>query len=85
MKTRNYTPEMKGSYSIKSVLPALVPGMSYDELEIKEGGSASNIFLSMVKGTFTGEDEKTRDNLKEYCKLDTLAMVEILKILYSLQ
>ena len=80
-----YTPEMKGSYSIKSVLPALVPGMSYDELEIKEGGSASNIFLSMVKGTFTGEDEKTRDNLKEYCKLDTLAMVEILKILYSLQ
>ena len=76
-----YTPEMKGSYSIKSVLPALVPNMSYDELEIKEGGSASNIFLSMVKGNFTGEEEKTRDNLKEYCKLDTLAMVEILSVL----
>ena len=37
----------------------------------------------MVKGTFVGDQEKTRDSLKEYCKLDTLAMVEILKILYS--
>jgi hypothetical protein len=35
-----YTPEMKGSYSIKFVLPALVPELSYDELEIKEGGTA---------------------------------------------
>ena len=36
-----YTPEMKGSYSIKYVLPALVPDLSYQDLEIKEGGTAS--------------------------------------------
>ena len=35
-----YTHEMKGSYSIKFVLPALVPELSYDELEIKEVGTA---------------------------------------------
>jgi len=74
-----YTPEMKGSYSIKSVLPALVPELSYNDLEIKEGGTASNIFLSMTKGTFEGDVKETRKQLLEYCKLDTYAMVKILE------
>jgi hypothetical protein len=73
-----YTPEMRGSYSIKSVLPALVPELSYNNLEIKEGGAASNTFLSMVNGTFKGDVEETRRQLLEYCKLDTFAMVRIL-------
>ena len=33
-----YTPKMKGSYSIKYVLPALAPDLSYNDLDIKEGG-----------------------------------------------
>jgi hypothetical protein len=74
-----YTPEMKGSYSIKYVLPALVPELSYNDLEIKEGGTASNTFLSMVNGTFEGDVEDTRRQLLEYCKLDTYAMVKILE------
>jgi len=74
-----YTPEMKGSYSIKYVLPALVPELSYNDLEIKEGGTASNTFLSMVNGTFAGDVEETRNQLLEYCKLDTFAMVKILE------
>ncbi len=41
---------MKGSYSIKYVLPALVPELSYQDLEIKEGGTASNTFYQMVIG-----------------------------------
>lgn len=73
-----YTPEMRGSYSIKSVLPALVPELSYNNLEIKEGGTASNTFLSIVNGTFEGDVEETRKQLLEYCKLDTYAMVRIL-------
>lgn len=76
-----YTPKMKGSYSIKYVLPALVPELSYNDLEIKEGGTASNTFLSMVNGTFDGEVEKIRNQLLEYCKLDTYAMVKILETL----
>ena len=41
-----YTPEMQGSYSIKKVLPALVPDLSYDNLDIKGGGVASSTFLT---------------------------------------
>lgn len=74
-----YTPEMRGSYSIKSVLPALVPELSYNDLEIKEGGAASNTFLSMVTGSFEGDVEEKRRQLLEYCKMDTFAMVRILE------
>jgi hypothetical protein len=38
---------MNGSYSIKNVMPALVPELSYQNLEIKEGGTASSIFTQM--------------------------------------
>ena len=69
---------MKGSYYIKYVLPALVPKISYNDLEIKEGVTSSNTFLSMVNGTFDGDVEETRRQLLDYCKLDTLAMVKIL-------
>ena len=77
-----YTPEMKGKHSIKYVLPALVPKMidAYKELEIVQNGSdAMCVFANLSKI----EDEKEKANLKqallEYCKLDTLAMVEIVK------
>lgn len=70
---------MKGSYSIKAVLPALVPELSYQDLEIKEGGSASLVFTQLVLGEFDGDIEKTKNDLLEYCKLDTYAMVKILE------
>ena len=73
-----YTPEMKGSYSIKSVLPALCPDLSYDELDIKEGGTASRVFGQMLTGEFQGDVQLTRTHLLEYCKLDTWAMVKLL-------
>lgn len=76
-----YTPKMKGSYSIKYVLPALVPELSYQDLEIKEGGMASTVFAQMASGEFTGNYEKTRKDLLEYCKLDTYAMVKIYEVL----
>jgi hypothetical protein len=77
-----YKPEMKGSYSIKYVLPALVPELSYKDLEIREGGTASNVFYQMVTGEFKGN--QTRQDLLDYCKLDTYAMVRILEELYKL-
>ena len=74
-----YTPEMKGSYSIKNVLPALVSDLRYDNLNIKEGEMASSIFLSMANNTFIGDESNVRDDLKDYCRLDTHAMVRILE------
>ncbi|MBR9859785.1 DUF2779 domain-containing protein [bacterium] len=73
-----YTKEMQGSYSIKAVLPALCPDLSYSDLEIQEGGTASDTFLAMIQGTFEGDIDKTRKALLEYCKMDTRAMVEVL-------
>ncbi|MCX6297112.1 MAG: DUF2779 domain-containing protein [Bacteroidetes bacterium] len=79
-----YTPTMQGSYSIKKVLPALVPDLYYNDLNIKEGGTASNTFAAMLTGEFQGDIDQTRKDLLAYCKLDTLAMVEILKKLKSI-
>jgi DNA polymerase-3 subunit alpha len=47
--------------------PAVVPELSYNDLPIKDGGTASNIFLSMVNGTFDGDVKETRRQLLELC------------------
>lgn len=80
-KKHYYTPEMKGSYSIKKVLPALVPQLSYENLEINNGGNASAAFEQLYYEKDINVITTTRVNLLQYCKLDTLAMVEILKVL----
>jgi len=80
-----YTPEMKGSYSIKYVLPSLAPELSYKDLNIKDGGMASSIYLSMTNNNFKGDEFSTRKDLLEYCKLDTYAMVKIIEKLKKSQ
>jgi hypothetical protein len=79
-----YVPQMKGSYSIKQVLPAMVPGFSYENMPIGDGGSASMAFTSLFTEPNPEKIKTTRENLLEYCKLDTMAMVEILKVLKEL-
>jgi hypothetical protein len=68
---------MGGSASIKSVLPAIAPLFSYKDLEISNGGDASNTFFSMINRTFNGDEAKVRKSLKKYCERDTLGMVII--------
>ena len=70
---------MHGSASLKSVLPALIPELSYDELEVADGGAASAAWLQMMASDDRGEKVKLRDALLTYCHLDTLAMVRILE------
>jgi hypothetical protein len=79
-----YAPEMKGSYSIKAVLPSLVPDLSYDELDINEGGLASIAYESLQSETDLIYIAEIKEQLLEYCKLDTLAMVRILEKLEPL-
>lgn len=79
-----YTPAMNGSYSIKAVLPALVPELSYNDLEIGDGGTASAAFLNLFNNMDSALVEEVRNNLKEYCKLDTFAMVKIYDILQNI-
>lgn len=79
-----YTNDMKGSYSIKYVLPALVPELNYDNLTIKEGGLASLTFESLYGECNDELIKEKRNQLLEYCKLDTFAMVKILEKLESI-
>jgi hypothetical protein len=75
------TPSMNGSYSIKYVLPALIPEFekAYKELNgVQNGSQAMNTFANMSKLS-DAEKQKMRNSLLEYCKLDTLAMVKILE------
>lgn len=75
-----YTKEMKGSYSIKYVLPALFPNepsLNYHNLEdIHNGSEAMNSFRDLKNMTKEAQI-KTRENLLKYCELDTYAMVKI--------
>lgn len=79
-----YTYKMHGSYSIKYVLPALVPDLSYENLEINEGGLASIAFESLYYETDLMRIADIRNSLLVYCKLDTYAMVRILEKLESI-
>lgn len=79
-----YCPEMQGSYSIKSVLPALVPDLSYDGMEIADGGTASAAFESLYYEEDVFKVKEIRENLLRYCGMDTLAMVKILNFLKRL-
>jgi len=78
-KHHYYLPAMEGSASIKSVLPALIPELSYDDLEIGNGLDASTAFYNLNKSNNITKIIEIRNSLWEYCKLDTLGMVRILE------
>ena len=75
-----YDEKFGGSFSIKKVLPALVPGLGYDDLRISEAETAS---VQLARVIFGGskihpeEREELRQALLEYCKRDTAAMVAL--------
>ena len=75
-----YNKDMGGSFSIKSVLPAIFPNdpaLDYHNLEqIHNGGEAMSIFPK-IKDMPKEEQETTRKHLLKYCELDTYAMVKI--------
>lgn len=75
------TETMGGSASIKKVLPALCPELSYDDLEIGDGMTASNSFLGLYFSDDIEYITATRDNLLKYCHQDTLAMVKVFDVL----
>ena len=78
-------PEFRGKTSIKWVLPALVPALSYKGLAIREGATASETWNAIVTGELeAGEADQARRNLLAYCGLDSLAMVEIWRALLEI-
>ena len=82
-----YHPDFGGSFSLKSVLPALVPECSYAGLAINEGAVASVALERLLfRGTGMSPSERAqlRDDLSRYCALDTFGLVKLLKRLEEL-
>jgi hypothetical protein len=82
-----YHPAFGGSFSLKRVLPALVPGLGYDDLAIADGALASVMLERLLWGGETlGPAERTRlrQDLLEYCERDTLGLARLLERLRSL-
>jgi hypothetical protein len=71
--------QFAGSYSIKAVLPALIPELSYKKLAVNNGELAANTWLEMAEECDEVRIAELRRQLLEYCHLDTLAMVKILE------
>jgi hypothetical protein len=66
------------------VLPAFVPGFSYDDLAIGDGETASLMYMNCIRDQVTAQEkEKVFADLKTYCGMDTLAEVKLLEVLYS--
>ena len=82
-----YHPDFRGSFSLKAVFPALVPGPGYEELEVAEGTTASVELERLMfrgDGMTTDERQNLRDALSRYCALDTMGMARLLDRLRDL-
>jgi len=76
---------MNGSYSLKSVLPVLVPEMTYDDMEISDGAMASGAYFTMGEISDPAELARLRKALQEYCRQDTLGLVRLLGKMRSME
>jgi len=77
-------PKQLSSASIKSVLPAFCPEFSYSDLDVSDGGAASRMGAAIIAGKLNDEQlEEVSRGLREYCGLDTLAMVKILEVVFE--
>ena len=73
-----YHPGLNGSFSIKDVLPVVVDGLGYGDLEIRDGSQASLAFATMTDPERPREERALlRDRLLAYCERDTEAIMRL--------
>lgn len=78
-------PGFRGSTSIKKVIPVLLPDLSYEDMAISDGMTASITWFHMAAGRFDeAERRQIYEDLCKYCHMDTWAMVEIYRFLKAL-
>ncbi len=78
-RNRFYHPSQQGSWSIKAVLPAAVPELSYDGLDgVKDGSMAMNAYGEAISPETTAQRKsEIHRQLLAYCRLDTFALVRL--------
>jgi len=81
-RERYYHPSQQGSWSIKKVLPAVVPELRYDALDgVQDGGGAMDAYLEAIHpDTNIERKSQIERQLLAYCKLDTYAMVRLWQV-----
>ena len=79
-----FDPAFKGSNSIKSVLPVLCPDLSYAGLDVRNGQDAQAAWARLIAAEDPEEKKRLSKALKEYCGLDTMAMVRLYRSLRDL-
>jgi len=80
VKDYYYHPAMKGSFSIKNVLPVAAPDLNYAELEeVQQGTGAQVAYIGAALNRNTTPERKAEleRRLRIYCRQDTWAMVEV--------
>ena len=72
-------PDFHGSYSMKAVAPAVAPDVTYEDLDIAEGGGASAAFYRIVADPSLSREARDglQQSLLEYCERDTLALARV--------
>lgn len=82
IQTHYYHPDFQGSFSMKAVLPALVPTLDYSDLVIQDGAVAATLYQKMVfDSTDLVEKADLHTALLEYCRRDTLGMLYLRRAL----
>ena len=78
-KAHFYHPSQHGSWSLKAVLPAACPELSYDSLDgVADGNMAVDAYREAIaKDTLPERRDAIERELLNYCHLDTLAMVRL--------
>jgi hypothetical protein len=80
-----YDWQMNGSYSLKSVLPVLVPEMTYEGMAIRDGAMASEAYFAMEEISDPSEQARLRKALLEYCLQDTLGLVRLVEKMRAME
>jgi hypothetical protein len=86
-KESYYHRDMRGSWSMKKLLPTIAPDLDYKNLgEVQEGGGAVSAYEEIIEpGTSPERKAALVQDLKRYCRRDTEAMIAVVKRLGSAQ
>jgi len=81
VKRNYYHPDMRGSWSLKAVLPTVAPDLDYGDLDEVQDGVLAQVAYeeAIAPGTSPERRETIRRNLLRYCERDTLAMVRLVE------
>lgn len=83
VKQHYYHRDMRGSYSLKAVLPAMVGFDPYVELDGVQGGASAQMvcYEALQPGTTAARREQIAEQLRAYCGLDTWSSVAVAYVL----